>query len=670
MGLADAEGDYGFVVEVFGSGLEDGDGFEDGGEGSVGGLGGGGMALEQGAEAIGAVHVAVDVFGVEDAVGEEDEEVAGLGLDGLLLVGDAGEEAEGEAFDGDGADVDGVGEIGVTGGDEEGLDGAGVGDAEGAIPIVPERDEHGDVLGGELAFLELLVERGEEVGGTEMPGGERAEDAADERRIKGGWSGLSADISDRDGEAAGVFGGAVVEEVVDVAADGAGGKEAGGDLGVGRLGWGGWKKSQLDLARHFEVALHALFLFVNALVEAGVGDGDGDLRGEGGEGALVVVVEVADAGVLEVDDADDVALVDEGDGQLGAGFGVFGDVAGIFADIRGENRGSLGGGGADEAMAGRDVALAGDALAVAGAEAMLEVFGASVPEQDGEHLEVDDALEELADALEEVVEVEDGGDLARDLVEDGEGLGLAGDAGVEAGIFDGGGHAGGDELKEALVLGGEEGGRLGLDVDDADDFVFDDEGNGELGADAGVGVDVVLDKAAVGEVDVFDEDGAALERGLSGDAAADLDAHALDFGGVAGLEAHPELVGAVVEEEDGEDAVVDDGADEVGDAVHEGVEVEGGVEGVGEAVEELDLEGLDVGLGGGGGWVVGPVVAFEGVLCLFSEGEVWRRGLLIRRRHGRADDTTARVREWVGRARSLSCRTGRLASSGSMRLGR
>ena len=88
------------------------------------------------------------------------------------------------------------------------------------------------------------------------------------------------------------------------------------------------------------------------------------------------------------------------------------------------------------------------------------------------------------------------------------------------------------------------------------------------------------------------QDGAALEGGAADDAAAELDAEALGFGGVTGLEAHPELLGAVVEEEDGEDAVVDDGADEVGDAVHQGVKVEGLVESVCEPVEELELERL------------------------------------------------------------------------------
>ncbi len=61
-----------------------------------------------------------------------------------------------------------------------------------------------------------------------------------------------------------------------------------------------------------------------------------------------------------------------------------------------------------------------------------------------------------------------------------------------------------------------------------------------------------------------------MQRRLPGDAAPELDAHALDLGRVAGLEAHPELVGAVVDEQDGEDAVVDDGAHEIRDAMHAG----------------------------------------------------------------------------------------------------
>ena len=184
------------------------------------------------------------------------------------------------------------------------------------------------------------------------------------------------------------------------------------------------------------------------------------------------------------------------------------------------------------------------------------------------------------------------------------------------------------------MLEGEVGQCFGLEVEDADDLVFDDERHGELGAYVGIGVDVVF-----GEGDVFDEERFAEKGSLAGDAATELDAHSFDLRGVADLEAHAEVSSALVDEEDGKDLVVDHGADEVRDPVHEGVEVEGGVEGVGEAVEEVDLEGFDANfrvcsvgveeLGCGG-----AVVAFE---VMFGLGRLrvrwWRGARFGRGRH-------------------------------------
>ena len=110
--------------------------------------------------------------------------------------------------------------------------------------------------------------------------GEGAEDAADECGVERGGRGFAADISDGDGGAAGT----VVEVVEDVASDGAGGDELGGDFGALELGRARGHEAELDLAGHLEVALHALLFFVDALVEAGVGDADGDLRGRGWRG--------------------------------------------------------------------------------------------------------------------------------------------------------------------------------------------------------------------------------------------------------------------------------------------------------------------------------------------------------------------------------------------------
>ena len=328
----------------------------------------------------------------------------------------------------------------------------------------------------------------------------------------------------------------------------------------------------------------------------------------------MVIVVVIDAGVFEVEHTDDFAFVDQRDGEFGANFGVGLDVAGVLADVGSEDGLAQLGGGADEAFADRDNALADDALAEARAEAVFEVLGAVVPEEDAEHLEVDDSLEEVCDPLEEVGRVEDAGDLARDVVENAEGLGLAGDPGVEAGVFNRNGHARGDEFEQTLMLVREVAHLLRLDIEDADDLVLDDQGYGKLGADIRVGIDVVLVRG-----DVFHENGFAMQSGLTGDAAADFDAHPFDFGGVPDLKAHAEVFGAVVEQEDGEDLVGDDGADQVGDAVHEGVEVERGVQGVGELVEEVDLEGFHANSGVGGvrmkeDWRGRAVVTLEWVL--------------------------------------------------------
>ena len=83
-----------------------------------------------------------------------------------------------------------------------------------------------------------------------------------------------------------------------------------------------------------------------------------------------------------------------------------------------------------------------------------------VEQHDGEHLVVDEAAEELADALEERIEVEDGGEFDGDFVEHFEGLRLAGDAGVEAGVLNGLGDARGGEGEHVQVLGMEVAGLL------------------------------------------------------------------------------------------------------------------------------------------------------------------------------------------------------------------
>ena len=104
-------------------------------------------------------------------------------------------------------------------GDEQRLHRTSVGDLECLVGVVPDGHQHGDVLRVEFALLELVVERGQQGGGGEMLRRERAQDAADQGGVERCGRGLSADVAEGYGDAAG----AVVEEVVDVSADGAGG---------------------------------------------------------------------------------------------------------------------------------------------------------------------------------------------------------------------------------------------------------------------------------------------------------------------------------------------------------------------------------------------------------------------------------------------------------------
>jgi hypothetical protein len=90
---------------------------------------------------------------------------------------------------------------------------------------------------------------------------------------------------------------------------------------------------------------------------------------------------------------------------------------------------------------------------------------------------------------------------------------------------------------------------------------------------------------------------------------------------------HPELIGAVVQQQDGKDAVVDDGAHKVGHPVHERVQIERGIEGVGQTHQEVDLQGLGAGHGcrsdrGGGR----AIVSLEGdKILLWMQPGAWLR---------------------------------------------
>jgi hypothetical protein len=235
-----------------------------------------------------------------------------------------------------------------------------------------------------------------------------------------------------------------------------------------------------------------------------------------------------------------------------------------------------------------------------------EDFALRIQKHDAEHLVVDQAAQKLPDALEQGVEIEDGGQLHRDLVENREGLRLARDASIEPRVFDGLRNAGRGEGQQVQVFRTEVAGLLAFQIHDADKAVFGDQRDGKLGAHIGIGRDIDRRSRYV-----IEQNRLAGEGNLADHSLAQGETHAFGFRGMADLEAHPEFMGAVVEKKDGEDAVVDDGADQFGGPVEQGLQVQCGIERVGKLHQVREVRGLNAHIHGiEMRCRSGPVVAF------------------------------------------------------------
>ena len=269
------------------------------------------------------------------------------------------------------------------------------------------------------------------------------------------------------------------------------------------------QQAQLHLAGHGKIALQLLLMANDLAVESGVFDGDCDLRGQCGQGALVALVEVARADMLQIEDANDAVFVEERHDHLRARFGIDHVIAGVLADIGDVDQPPLGDGSPYQAGVDRQRPAGHARVAEAPGIARHQLISSGVDQHEGEHLVVDQAAQKLADALEELVEVEDRGQLNGDLVEHFERLRLPGDARVEACVLDGLADARGGHGKQVQVLWAEVVYLVAFEIEHADDFVLVDQRHGKLGAHLFTGRNVVLDSRVRLVVHVVDQDGLA-----------------------------------------------------------------------------------------------------------------------------------------------------------------
>ncbi len=482
--------------------------------------------------------------------------------------------------------------------------------------IVPQRNQHRDVLRVQPALLQLIVQRCQERSRREMLRSQRPQNARNQRSIERRRSRLAGNIAHHDqsarrrnprlqhlgrpfGERSRCVGPrssrqvsvqtfdrsrTIVQKVVQVAADRARRPKAARDLGIRRRRRHRRQQPQLHLPCHLQIALHPLLFLVDALVQIGIRNRDGDLRGQRGQRALVILVVVVHPRVFQVDDADHLALIDQRSRQLGARLRVLNQVARLPAHIRSQNRRTLERRGADQPLAQRDAAPPGHPLSVPRRKPMLKPIRPPIPKQNREHLEVDHALQQAADPLQQIVRIEDRGDLPRDLMQHRQRLRLPRHPRVKPRILNRNRHPRRRQLQQSLMVRREEGRQLRLQIEYADYLILHNQRHRQLRPHRVIGVDVVLYLPYI-----FDQNRLALQRRLPGDAAPQLDANPLRIDRVPGLKAHPQLVRAVVDQQDGKDAIVDHRSHQVRHTMQQGIQVERRVQSVRKPDQKVQL---------------------------------------------------------------------------------
>src|ERR1019366_122811 len=371
-------------------------------------------------------------------------------------------------------------------------------------------------------------------------------------------------------------------EVVEIAADGAGGKKLGLNFEMLHLGTRMRQQAKLQFARQCQIVFQPLLLPRDVLVEARVFNGNRHLRRERGQGTLVILGEITAAGVLQIEDSDDLLLIDQRDRQLRARLRIHSDVALTLGHVRhqdpflGLRRVS------HHSPAKRDVVLQMQPFLEALREPVPQGFAVRIEQKNAEHLVVDQPLEQLCDALEQFVEIQNRSEFARNFIQQKQRAGLARDACVQASILYADCHARRDQRQQTLVLFGEVSLFAGLNVDHANHPVLDDQRDGEFRVHVGQGLNVEIFLRRIG-----DQYGLPSLGRASGYALAHFHAQAVgDLLRISHMEAYVQFLTVFVEQQDGENFVVNNLADQFRHAPQRGFQVERGVDYVGHFEQE------------------------------------------------------------------------------------
>src|ERR1035438_9949402 len=522
------------------------------------------------------IHLALGVLRVQDTVRHKYDRVARLSNDAEFLIRHIGKQAKREAL--------GANRGGFAGAAKDGLYRAGVGHLKRPAFVVPQGEEHGHILRFEFAFLKRVIQVGQHLGGLMPVQGGGAHDAADQGCKQGRGGRLPADVAQDDGGASGT----IVHKIVQVAADGARRQKSNRHFCVDEFGRGRRQQTKLDFAGHRHIALELAFLAPDGLIEPGVFNRYGHLRRQGRENPLVLFVEEPGAGMFQIEHPDDPSFVKKGRDEFRSGFLVHGQIARILAHIRYVHQPPLAYYGAHQAFRHRDAPQGRVRIAEAPGIACDEYFSLLIKQHHRKHLVVDEPTQKLPYTLEKRVKFQDGSELNCDLVQHFEGLRLAGNARVEPGVLNSLGDARGREREQAKVFRAEEAELLALEIHYANETIFGNQGQRQFRSHIRRRGNVVFRTG-----NVVDQDRLTRKCYLPDDAFADGDARALDLGGVADLEPHAQIAGAVVQQQYGEDAILNDRPHQFRGAFQQGLQVERGVQRVGHLSKIGQVRRLD-----------------------------------------------------------------------------
>ncbi len=146
-------------------------------------------------------------------------------------------------------------------------------------------------------------------------------------------------------------------------------------------------------------------------------DRDGDVRAELPQQRLVGLGELPRRVAEQVQRADDASLAAERHDELRPRSGHRLHVPRIGVDVVDENRLAFGDGGADQPVPDLQPQPPHDIVRIADGVGDRQLLAARIEQVDGERLELGDARDELRNLVQQLVEIEDGGDLAPQLEE-------------------------------------------------------------------------------------------------------------------------------------------------------------------------------------------------------------------------------------------------------------